>query len=135
MAEVVIHRCTLRVVRRHGWSWGPAPDRLLKAAVAALPFLLTRKLSDVCSSDLEREITERVSLNVAVTLSELLEFAFESASLQDGLGPTGVEAFDARLSEAIQQAFANESTDLETVDERSIVDATADSEIGRASCR
>jgi len=128
MAEVVIHRCTLRVVRRHGWSWGPAPDRLLKAAVAALPFLLARKLSDLFAEDTEREITERVSLNVAVTLSELLEFAFESASLQDGLGPTGVEAFDARLSEAIRQAFANESTDLETVDERSIVDATADSE-------
>src|SRR5688572_33468277 len=72
MAEVVIHRCTLRVVRRHGWSWGPAPDRLLKAAVAALPFLLARKLSDLFAEDTEREITERVSLNVAVTLSELL---------------------------------------------------------------
>src|SRR5688500_12803723 len=127
MAEVVIHRCTLRVVRRHGWSWGPAPDRLLKAAVAALPFLLARKLSDLFSEDTEREITERVSLNVAVTLSELLEFAFESASLQDGVGPPGVEGFDARLSEAIRQAFANEITDLRAVDDRAIVDATEDS--------
>lgn len=127
MAEVLIHRCTLRVVRRHGWSWGPAPDRLLKAAVAALPFLLARKLGDLFAGETEREITERVSLTVAVKLSELLEFAFESA-LQDGVAPPGVEAFDARLSEAIQQAFAAEITDLEAVEERSVVEINADSE-------
>ncbi len=128
MAEVVIHRCTLRVVRQHGWSWGPAPDRLLKAAVAALPFLVARKLGDLFAEETEREITERVNLRVAVKLSELLEFAFESASLENGVGPPGVEAFDARLSEAIRQAFANETADLEAVAERSVVDVSADSE-------
>ena len=128
MAEVVIHRCTLRVVRQQGWSWGPAPDRLLKAAVAALPFLVARKLGDLFAEETEREITERVNLRVAVKLSELLEFAFGSASLPEGVGPPGVEAFDARLSEAIRQAFANETADLEAVDERSVVDAIVDSE-------
>lgn len=128
MADVVIHRCTLRVVRQHGWSWGPAPDRLLKAAVAALPFLVARKLGDLFAEETEREITERVNLRVAVKLSELLEFAFESALLPDGVGPPGVEAFDARLSEAIRQAFANDTADLEAVDERSVVDASVDSE-------
>ena len=128
MAEVVIHRCTLRVVRQHGWSWGPAPDRLLKAAVAALPFLVARKLGDLFAEETEREITERVNLRVAVKLSELLEFAFESASMQDGVGPPGVEALDARLSEAIRQAFANETADLDAVNERSVVDASVDSE-------
>lgn len=128
MADVVIHRCTLRVVRRQGWSWGPAPDRLLKAVVAALPFLLARKLGDLFAEGTEQEITERVNLSVAVKLSELLEFAFESASLQGSVGPPGAEAFDARLSEAIRQAFANETTDFGAVDETSVVDSVSDSE-------
>jgi hypothetical protein len=99
---------------------------LLKAAVAALPFLIARKLGHLFSEEAEREITERVNVRVAVTLSELLEFAFESASLQDGVAPAGVEALDARLSEAIRQAFP--TTDLEPADERSVSDSTTDSE-------
>ena len=130
MAEVVIHRCTLRVVRRHGWSWGPAPDRLLKAVVAALPLLLSRKLGDLFADDAEREITERVNLSVVVKLSELLEFAFDSASLQDGaVGPLAYEAIEARLSDAIRLAFPNEATDLEALDERSGPDRNTDSEL------
>ena len=118
MAEIVIHRCTLRVVRRHGWSWGPAPDRLLKAVVAALPLLLARKLGALFADENEREITERVNLTVAVQLSELLEFAFEATSLEEGaVGRLGAGALEARLSEAIRLAFPNETTDA--VDERS----------------
>lgn len=126
MAEVVIHRCTLRVVRRHGWSWGPAPERLLKAVVAALPFLLARKLADLFAGDSEREITENVNLRVAVKLSELLEFAFESASLQEGaVGPHCSEGFEARLSEAIRLAFPDETAAFAAPAETPVADTTS----------
>jgi len=129
MAEVVVHRCTLRVVRRHGWSWGPAPDRLLKAVVAALPWLLARKLGDLFAGEAEREITERVNLTVPVKLSELLELALESASLQDGaVGPLRSEALETRLSEAIRLAFPDETTHLESSGDNSAPDLVTDSE-------
>ena len=136
MTEVVVHRCTLRVVRRHGWSWGPAPDRLLKAAVAALPWLLARKLGDLFADDAEREITERVNLTVPVKLSELLELALESASLQDGaVGPLRSEALEARLSEAIRLAFPDETTHPEALGENSALDPTTNSELKSVEAR
>lgn len=129
MAEVVINRCTLRVVRRQGWSWGPAPDRLLKAVVAALPLMLARKLGELFEGETEGEITERVNLTVAVKWSELLEFALASVSLDDGtLAPPGSEAFEARLSEAVRRAFSHQTTDLEAVDEKAVADFVTDLE-------
>ena len=38
---IVVRHCTVTVVRRGGWSWGPAPDRLPGQVLAALSALLT----------------------------------------------------------------------------------------------
>src|ERR1041384_1257304 len=118
MAGVVGHYCFIRVVRRQGWRLGPGRDPLLKAFVAAVPRFLVLRLGDLFADDAEQEITEQVNLRVVVRLSELLELALESASLQDGaVGSLRSEALEARLSEAIRQAFADETTDPEALGE------------------
>lgn len=114
MPEVIINRCTLRVVRRHGWSWGPRPERLLKAAVAALPLLLASKLGDLFRDESDHEIMERINLTVPVTLSELLDLGAEFASSS---GPSEFHssgAFEERLTSALKLAFINKPLILET---------------------
>ena len=130
MAEFIIHRCTLRVVRRHGWSWGPGPERLLKAAVAALPLLIARKLGDLWLDEADKEITEKISLTVPIRLSELLELGAESASRSETVGPHSGGAFDERLTAAVKRAFVKELAALE-VQARETRLTTVDSEAQR----
>jgi hypothetical protein len=61
---VTVERCTLRIVRRGGWSWGPNPRGLLDAAVRALPWLIARELSRLIEQNADGEIGEPVQLAV-----------------------------------------------------------------------
>jgi hypothetical protein len=72
VADVLINRCTLRVVRRGGWSWGADPRRLLESVVQAFPRLLARRLAELLPDDAEAEISAPLRLNISVRLSELL---------------------------------------------------------------
>ena len=79
--DVVVRRCSVEVVRRGGWSWGPDPDALVRRVLDALPALLSRELAGLPDDD-HVEITEPVVLDVRVRLSELLAGDVGRASLR-----------------------------------------------------
>ncbi|HWS89090.1 MAG TPA: hypothetical protein VN282_19115 [Pyrinomonadaceae bacterium] len=115
MADVHIHRCTLRVVRRRGWSWGADPRRLLRAATAALPSLLERKLAELLPDDEEIEIAAPVRLTVPLSLSELLALAQEPTSRAAATGGPEYERVAARLARAVELALPTKArSDEET---------------------
>jgi hypothetical protein len=68
---IVVRHCTVEVVRRGGWSWGPAPDRLPRQVLDALAELLTERFATELSGDRDVEITEPVRLEVQVPLATL----------------------------------------------------------------
>ncbi|GHH66634.1 hypothetical protein GCM10017673_12510 [Streptosporangium violaceochromogenes] len=45
-SEVVVHRCTVTVVRHGGWSWGPEPRSLVHRVVNTLPDLLAQHFGE-----------------------------------------------------------------------------------------
>jgi hypothetical protein len=69
--EVVVRRCLVRVVRRGGWSWGPAPDRLPQKVMDLLPELLAQRFAAELAGDVDVEITEPVTLVLPVSLAGL----------------------------------------------------------------
>jgi len=80
--DVVVHRCSVRVERRGGWSWGSDPRALPDRVLAALPELLLTQLparypsefAEAAAGDGEVEITEPVTLDVRLTLADLLSW-------------------------------------------------------------
>ena len=75
MPDVTIHRCTLRVVRRGGWSWGPDPRGLAQHAARVLPELLEKALAgmfvDEGDEEQDREIAAPIRIRIPVRMSEL----------------------------------------------------------------
>ncbi|GII84252.1 hypothetical protein Ssi03_22420 [Sphaerisporangium siamense] len=63
--EVVVGRCTVTVVRRGGWSWGPEPGALAGRVVDALPGVLAEHFAEYLAGDgPDVEITEPVVITV-----------------------------------------------------------------------
>jgi hypothetical protein len=103
MADVTIHRCTLRVIRRGGWSWGPAPRRLVETAARLLPFLLARQLEGLWPENAAGEITELPRLRLRLRLADLQAIA---ASLASGATRLEENPALAALEEDLAQAVA-----------------------------
>jgi hypothetical protein len=105
MADFLIHRCTLRVVRRGGWSWGPSPKHVLEQAVRIFPVLLAKKLAELFPGSEERELAAPIRLCISVRFSD---FADAVSALVDppSAGDTpGTSLLDARIEAAIRSAF------------------------------
>ena len=71
MAAILIHRCSVRVVRRHGWSWGEDPQRLVRAIVRDLPALLAERLAALLHEEDNRELIAPIRLRIPVRIGEL----------------------------------------------------------------
>jgi hypothetical protein len=65
MADIVIRRCTLRVTRHGGWSWGCDRGTLIERVTRLLPELIAARLADLLG-DSEAEIAEPLRLRVAL---------------------------------------------------------------------
>ena len=78
-ADVVIHRCTLRIARRGGWSWGADPRGLLKAAMQHLPELIAARLGELWPAQDKRQIAAPLRLRVSLRLDELLALTRDAA--------------------------------------------------------
>jgi hypothetical protein len=94
--DIVVRRCTVRVVRHGGWSWGSQPQRLVDQVIAALPGLINARLADLAPEGASEgviaeqlaglaldgasedvEITEPVRIVVSLTLADLLADRFD----------------------------------------------------------
>lgn len=63
--DITVHRCTVTVVRRGGWSWGPDPRGLVGQVVDALPGLLADHFAERLAADgPDVEITEPLIVTV-----------------------------------------------------------------------
>ncbi|MFI0820871.1 hypothetical protein ACH4TX_32725 [Streptomyces sp. NPDC021098] len=64
-ADITVHRCTVTVVRRGGWSWGPDPRGLVRQVVDSLPELLADHFAERLGTDgPDVEITEPLTVTV-----------------------------------------------------------------------
>jgi len=75
VADITIHRCSLRIVRHGGWSWGPAPKKLIQIALRALPAILAHELSMFCGKQDEDESVAYLNITIPVRLEDLTELA------------------------------------------------------------
>ncbi|GDY49623.1 hypothetical protein SVIO_002460 [Streptomyces violaceusniger] len=63
--DITVHRCTVTVVRRGGWSWGPDPHGLVRRVVDSLPELLADHFAERLAADgPDVEITEPLIVTV-----------------------------------------------------------------------
>jgi hypothetical protein len=65
----------LRIVRHGGWSWGPAPKKLIQIALRALPEILAHELSMFCGEQDEDESVAYLNITIPVRLEDLTELA------------------------------------------------------------
>lgn len=107
MADVFIHRCTLRIVRRGGRNWGPAPRRLVEEVLRLLPVLLARQLETLLpDSDEDQQIAAPVRLQLSVPASALTA---EISRIPQA--PTAIDSevrhkvLEAKLESAVRRAF------------------------------
>jgi hypothetical protein len=72
MADVLIRHCSIRVVRRGGWSWGAEPGALLDRVMHQVPNLIATELERLFpDDDDEREIAAPVCLRIPLSLAML----------------------------------------------------------------
>jgi hypothetical protein len=110
MADVLVRQCTIRVVRRGGWSWGREPRKLLDRALRLIPELIAAELTRLFSDDVTREIAAPVRLAIALPLALLrdAERGLTGASSQS----RGAEVeLAARITQAVRKAFAPPDSD------------------------
>jgi hypothetical protein len=72
MADVVIERCIVRVVRHGGWRWGSEPQRVIDAVTRVVPALVARHLAELWPEEVEGEIAAPQKVSLTLTLAELL---------------------------------------------------------------
>lgn len=99
--DIAIDRCTLRVVRRGGWSWRVSPDLVARNAVAALTRVLERELESRDGGDDAERVVERLRLTVRLTAHELR--AVEELAHDE---TAALPALDAQITQVLDAALA-----------------------------
>ncbi len=111
MADLLIRRCTIKIVRHGGWAWGAAPRALLDRALKSLPELIGAEVERLWPEDEEREISAPVRLRIAASLAELRA---KPANCDDDLTYSAPDsALAARLGAELRRALAQELDGLD----------------------
>lgn len=110
--EIIVHRCVVHVVRRGGWSWGPAPQDLVQHILDALPALLTAQFEEHLTGDGPPvEITEPVRLTVR--LGDLGSSLRGTASASFVIEPApATDPVPVPVAEAAQDSLSTEEAVL-----------------------
>jgi hypothetical protein len=111
MADILIQRCTIRIVRRGGWTWGTEPRDLLDRVLMRLPGMIADEMDELWPDSEEREISAPIQLRIPVSLAELGAVADPVAT--DSARPMPDPQMHGLLRAALNQAFAGE-TDVGT---------------------
>ena len=115
MADIVIRRCSLRVTRHGGWSWGSDRRGLVDRVTRLLPELIAARLAELLGEE-EIDIVEPLRLRVALGRApfdspERLKAAIDSAIAPEGLPAilaASAARSPARRLEAASAPWANE---------------------------
>jgi hypothetical protein len=106
VAEILIDRCTFRVVRRQGWSWGLSPERFIEDALKQLPDLLAAKLEGFFADDAES--VYEAPLRIAIKLPPATfdkEFFSSSLTSLASISSLGAVPLEERLQRALCAAL------------------------------
>jgi hypothetical protein len=114
MPDVIIRRCTLRVVRRGGWSWGEDPYGFARAAVRALETLLARHLAEVWRDEPAEEILTNLKLTLCVRAVDLPGMLALDRAPDDPQARSLHERFRAALALALNPSAARPAAQSET---------------------
>ncbi|WP_318200120.1 hypothetical protein [Streptomyces sp. SCL15-4] len=108
--EITVHRCTVTVTRRGGWSWGPDPRGLVRHVVDTLPELLADHFAEQLAGDgPDVEITEPVTVTVRLggtgapgrpPVPAEVRFAPVVTAEVPGEAPADVPSFEESFAEA-----------------------------------
>ena len=110
MQDVLIQRCTLRIVRRGGWSWGADPRRLLRNALEAVPSLVAARLGEwLAAIPGDAEIAQPIRIRLTIRLDELRAFSRADVSTADGRSLRWLGQLDDALKEAVASAPVSQS--------------------------
>jgi len=138
MADVLIHRCTLRVVRRGGWSWGPDPKRLLQDVVRSFPELLARKLETLFPDEEDREFAAPIRLRIPIRMSDLLPDPTVAGSADFPAASRTIASVEEKLDGALRRFFGVETGSVAGSTSRgrfASADADADEKNAWEECR
>jgi len=105
VADILIHRCTLRVVRRGGWSWGPDPKRLVQEVVRILPVLLAQKLAELLASSADADFAAPLRVRLRLGMNELIAESTASRVSDASPSPQVSPAFEQRVEFALRAAL------------------------------
>src|SRR5687767_12967379 len=113
MPQVLVRQCSLRIVRRGGWSWGADASTLIRQAVRVLGEVVARQLLSIFpDDDADRRLDAPVRARVCLRLSELLAVvaAHDAASSGATAGAgSAVTALDRRMRESLVAAFGEDA--------------------------
>jgi hypothetical protein len=104
MTTVLIERCSLRIVRHGGWSWGPDPGALRDDVLHALPVLIGSALARVWKPEAAIELSSPVRLHVKLSRAALEEMLKEARQISVGTGPRLTEV-TTQIAEGFRAAL------------------------------
>src|SRR5436190_22906405 len=103
MADVLIRHCSIRVVRRGGWSWGAEPRALLDRVMHQVPNLIATELERLFpDDDDEREIAAPVRLRIPLSLAMLRAGAAGDAAEMMPKPANAADSLAAHVSRALR---------------------------------
>jgi len=124
VTEIVIHRCTLRLVRRNGWAWGGDPRRLLAGAVQALPGLIASRLGELLPEGAEVEIAAPVRIRLPLRLNELIALGKSGETANSAAEPSALmRHLDDALRNTIAELTGTFATETEVIEDTNHLEA------------
>jgi len=111
MPDVLIRRCTIRLVRRGGWSWGAEPAKWLVAALQSLPAVVAERLEQRLGTETEDvEFSEPIVIRIPIRLADLAPPSGGSEQALSSFRLTSDAVLKQRLEEALDACFGVDDT-------------------------